>query len=986
MNHRALAPAMFGRQAQIHELQEYLKQVQRGVGQVVLIAGEAGIGKTRLIREFVRGLHAIRGAEVIEGHCYDEQPAVPFGPFVELMRLLAQAYDTNTLAQFVGPGAGELARLLPEFAPLVRPYAGEGDPQLEKRRLFDTIYRALRPREPQHCRVVIIEDLHWSDQTSQELIHYLSRAIERDRVLIIGSYRTDELHRRHPLTHLIAQLTRDRLYHEIRLTPLAKAEFTDMLEATLERSLPDNFVHALYERTEGNPFFVEEVIESLIEHAQLDPMIDNAQYERRIDRVAIPISVKDSLLRRTADLGADTAAVLSYAAVIGRHFDFDLLLRLTGLEEETIVRALALLIERQLIIEEAGPEDRYRFRHELIRETVYEDLLRRERRMKHREVMEVLETQEALHPETCDCTIVEQLAYHSQQARVLPQAAHYARRAGDRAFGLHAYSEAAAHYEAALESDEGQDSLARAELLARIGHSVYPLGDFQRSTRYWHEALALYEQRGEHRRVGDLYRWLGYAAWELNNPKAAFDYTRTALERLEPEPPGRELAMASSALSRLYMLTNQHNESIEWGERALALAAVLGDDGVRSHALNNIGVSLAERGEHETGIAKLVQSLELARAAVLPNDVVRAYSNLGGMLVYTGQFRRAADLLLEGVTYTRQLGWELQCTTLLEKLIWSEIMVGRYNEARNHIEQLVRSGGRLTPGHRQYALNLQAQLLARQGRSIEARQLIEQIQYDTLETNDCGKIEWERIQCFLLIGDTQQALAAAERGLSLSTAKEELQASIKMLSPFIEAYHSAGRHERAQALLAELEQIAPSTTAPEQATLAYLYGLRALQGEQPAAELFGRAAALWQMMEAPFEEARARRQRAEALFQSGDPLMREEARTELGIARERAEALGALRELEAIDSLLRRYFPARRVTAATGRSDGLTPRERQVLGLIARGYSNREIAEELVISEKTAETHVSNILSKLNLASRTQAAAYALEHGLAEAA
>jgi predicted ATPase len=359
---RALAPTMIGRQAQLRELEQYLEQARGSVGRLVFLVGDAGVGKTRLLREFAGKARVAREIVVIEGACYDEQPAPPYGPFVAALRALVCQCGSDAVAQVAGAWASSLAPLLSELD--LPPSAPQptGDPQSEKRRLFEAIARVLRAIA-QRGLVLILEDLHWSDQSSQELLAYLARAVECDPILILATYRGDELHRRHPLTHMVAQLTRERRYHEVRLAALSREELASMLEATLERALPRALADALYDRTEGNPFFAEEILKALIENARLDALIEAARQGHHSAQLDIPRSLKESILSRTADLDATTAEVLRYASVIGRRFDFELLHKLMGLAEDDLLRSLARLIERQLVVEERSAEDRFSFRH-----------------------------------------------------------------------------------------------------------------------------------------------------------------------------------------------------------------------------------------------------------------------------------------------------------------------------------------------------------------------------------------------------------------------------------------------------------------------------------------------------------------------------------------------------------------------------------------------------------------------------------------------
>lgn len=984
MSKRALSPEMIGRQAQLGELAEALGRAHAGAGQVVFLAGEAGVGKTRLLREFARTIQPRSGVAIYAGNCYDERPAPPYGPFAELLRALATAPGSAPLAESAGPWAGDLRRLLPE---LTTPLGEDtpSDPQAEKRRLFQAIYQVLRPREGQ-AHVLILEDLHWADGASQELLHYLARAIERDRVLIVGTYRTDEMHRLHPLAATIARLTRDRRYHELRLNPLSRAELAEMLDATLGEPPPPGLLDALYERTEGNPFFTEEVLESLLSHGGL---AGEALRARPMSEVAIPLSIKDSILRRVADLNETATAVLRDAAVVGRRFDFELLLRLSGLPEPELLRALDTLVKRQLVVEEpGGREDRYRFRHELIREALSEEMLRRERRLRHQEVLRALEE---LHAADRDA-VVDQLAYHAQQARASAEAALYGEAAGDKAASVHAYREAQGHYEAALEAAEDlpADEPRRADLLARLGTMTYLVGDPRGAAENWREALGLFQQVGDRRRAADLLRWLGRAAWELGAVADAFAQTRAALDTLEGEPPCRELAMAYSALAHLYMLQigeapGAAAATIAWGERALAMAEGLGDDAVTTHALNSTGVAMIESGQIEAGVGRLRRSLAIALRADLPVDAVRAYINLGGKLCKVGDRDEGVALMREGWAYASRLGYIRGMDKLLTALLYGTLEAGRWQELDALIDEVLRPD---YPGPAEDRVKAQygrALLLWARGHPAEAHDLLERLLPAACEDDEQ---HIEHALCFIhrALGDMERAVAGADRLLALVRRRLGIgpdslavgAMAFKLLAA-AEIYLEAGRRDEALALIAAMEGAAEP--GGMQHAVATEMRAMAIMAERPreAASMLAQAAAAWERFNCPPDMVRVRRRHAEALLRLG-PAERELARRELAAARAAAERLGFAQELALIIAL-EQPEPAR--PPAPRSPEGLTPRELEVLALITRGLSNRAIAEALVISEKTAEVHVRNILGKLGFSSRTQAATYALERGLA---
>ncbi|NJN16365.1 MAG: AAA family ATPase [Oscillochloris sp.] len=988
MTHRALSPNMIGRAAQLSELQGYLAEVQNGRGRIVLIAGEAGVGKTRLLREFVQRCAPIPHLTISSGSCYDERPAPPYGPFSELLRSLAADPNVAPLAESAGALAGDLRRLLPELsAPITLEV--DSDPLAEKRRMFQAIYQVIRPADA-HCHLLLLEDLHWADQASQELLYYLARVIENERVLIIGTYRTDEIHRLHPLAGLIARLTRDRRLYEIRLSPLSRIELAQMLTVTLGTQPPGDLLNMLYERTEGNPFFTEEVLESLIDHGSLPQMLEDAQHSLPLSDVAIPLSIRDSIMRRIADLDPVSSAVLRNAAVVGRRFDFELLLHLSNLDESTLLRALAVLVERQLISEDtSGVEDRYKFRHELIRETLYEDMLRRERRIRHAEVLRSLET---LYTDRIEA-VVDQLAYHALQARVIGPAARYSELAGDQATTIHAYREALGHYEAALEAYEqlgGDDRAHRADLLMRIAYSAYLIDDLRRANEYWCEVLELFEQLGERRRAADVLRWLGRTARDLGDSAAAFQHIHSALERLEDAPPCRELAMAYSALSHLYMLaifddSSAPEQCISWGRKALEMGELLADEAVICHALNNIGVAMVDSQQSAEGVAYLQRSLQIALAHDLPADAVRAYINLSGKLYKIGKHGEGIKLLREGWEYAISHNYLRGSGKLLSALTWAEIETGKWDMVEQRLQTMdhpIFFGGSDWPTIR----HVQAIIHWVRGQLPATRELLEQL---IAEADNTHRVKYGHLLVFVYraLGDLQAAERMADEMVRLiaihsgtdTTVLKVGHLAYQLTAP-LELYLDLGRRSEALKIMAELEAAPMKNWIHEfqQATILEMRGLCADE-ISAAAGAFSASEAIWQAFDCRPDIVRLRRRRGERLLR-GNAEQRRTAVEALQSARALAVELDFQYEIDKIDRIM--ADEPRRIVVETRNPAGLTPRELEVLGLVTRGLSNRAIAGELHISEKTAEVHVRNILGKLGLTSRTQAATYALEHGL----
>jgi DNA-binding NarL/FixJ family response regulator len=962
MRQRTLAPTLIGREAPLAELGELLALARNGQGQLAFLTGEAGVGKSRLVEEFVRA--APPDVLVLTGHCYDEEPAPPYGPFAELLQ---------------GVAAPALPDAAPEYATA---HAGEtpADRLAARRNLFQRVHTLLRPGA-ERTHMLILEDLQWADEASYELLHYLARAAAADRICIIATYRSDAIHPLHPLAGLIARLTRDRQYHEIRLAPLDRGELAMMLTAILGEPAAPDLVQALYERTEGNPFFVEEVLGALLDQGGLNTAA--AQSGRMLHDVELPLSIKDTILRRVAELTPATAAVMRDAAVIGRRFDFDLLARLSGLNEAELLQALSELVERQLITEEAGSEDQYRFRHELIRATLYEALLRRERRLRHKQVLDALEALHAADP----AAAADQLAYHALQARDLDAAVRYSTLIGDRAARLHAYREALARYEDALEAGDQRGWPAereRARLLACCGQAAFVLGDNRRSAAAFGAALAIYQRLDDRRNAGDMQRWMGRVAWELDDVDAAFAHTHAALATLEGEPPCVELAMAQSALAHLYMLRIQVDSAaaapcIVWGERALAMAEALGDDAVVCHALNSIGVALIDTGRVADGLERLERSMAIAHAADLPIDIVRGSINLGNRLMNEGAPERALAVLRKGWDYVQRHGILRGAHILFRLLAYCELDGGMWNELDGRLAAVRASDAFITPQIRSTVREIEALLAWCRGRLAEAQTALEALCREAEYPSTKHHLEQNLALILLDMGEHAEALRIADQ---IQPDESDLVGLDALrYAGLADLYFQVGRYETARHLLHAIDTAHVShNLAVREAIIAELHGLDALPtAPAVAATRFAQAAELFEGLRRVLDGVRTRRRQAEALLRSKTTA---EALAVLERARSAAAAIAYTIELDRITALIASAGQSPSADTPQRTPDGLTPRELEVLTLITRGLSNRAIAETLVISEKTAEVHVRNILSKLGLSSRTQAATYALEHGL----
>ena len=493
-------------------------QAKDGQRQVVLLAGEPGIGKTRLAAETVRAAHA-GGATVLFGFC-DEDVTLPYRPFVEALRHYVVHAPDDVLAAHVHAHQGELARLVPELrgrvADLPAPQVAEAE--TERYLLFEAAAGLLADASQDVPIVLVLDDLHWAGAPELLLLKHIIRSVEAMSLLIIATYRDTDLTRTHPLTAMLADLRKESGVERLALRGLDDAAVVALVTASAGHDLTAPGIalaHALHHETEGSPFFITEILRNLTESGAVFRDGDRWTYTGDIAGLGIPEGVKDVIGRRLGRLSEATNKVLSLAAVIGRQFDLALLTRIADLSEDAILDALDEATAAALVAEVPGEPEHYSFSHALIRTTLYEELSSARRARVHRKVGEALE---ALAGATPDARI-DDLAHHWLAAAQVVDAAKaigYARQAGDRSLAGLAYEAAAAHYEralAVLEPTDRDGELLRCDLLLALGDAQRSAGD----PRY-RETMA--EAAAMARRYGDAHR-LGVAALGSGRPGGA---------------------------------------------------------------------------------------------------------------------------------------------------------------------------------------------------------------------------------------------------------------------------------------------------------------------------------------------------------------------------------------------------------------------------------------------------------------------------------
>ena len=852
-------------------------------------------------------------------------------------------------------------------------------------RLFEAALALLRELGERAPVLLVLEDIHWADSSTRAFLAFLSRALGDERVLVVASYRLDELHRRHPLRPLLAELERDARVRRIELAPLTRDELATALSDILGTAPEAELVERLHARSEGNPLFMEELLA-----ASLD------------GRGALPPTLRDALMVRIERL-PDAAQELLRLLAVGGRLDHDLLADAGSLDPRELRESLRAAVANHLVVVDA--DGSYAFRHALLREVVQDDLLPGEGVELHRALAQALERRAAAGDSSV--AISAAIASHHLAAGDRRDALAASVRAAGAAEAVRAPGEAAALLERALElwnrvpDAETVAGYDHVDLLWHAAEAHNLGGQRSRAEPLLRAALDQVDAVAEPRRAAKLMARLARFQWHLNRADEALETLRAGDRLLPPGEDSPERAALLGMWARGRMFQGRTREGVERAREAQRVAEACGDTASLGVALNVLGTSLIALGEIEEGTAALRRAGEIAVERDDPLEIDAAACNLADALHAAGRSREALEAARRGAGELAASPNTHQWLTLMTGEIafdlgdWEEAAhtlpdAGRRFDARTFLNvELRRLHLAMGRGDHVRAAELleqmrpafeastepqflapigvlQAELLRRQGDLDGARVAVEAV----LERLGHRSEDVARLGSMAAAGVAVEA-DAAERARDLGDDAGADRALGRL----------HGLLERVRAAVAEGGPIERAQLAAAEADASRAYG-----AADPA--LCTGAAAAWEAVERPYPAALARWREAEAHLARED---RDAAASAARAALETARRLGAgwlAGELESLASRGRLRLDARAAAAAPAPPEapdpfGLTPRERQVLALVTRGATNREIGRELFMSEKTASVHVSRILGKLDVRSRTQAATVAHRLGLA---
>jgi DNA-binding CsgD family transcriptional regulator/tetratricopeptide (TPR) repeat protein len=990
------SPVFVGRRDEVAALTALCDRARAGEPGFAIVAGEAGVGKTRLVTELA-GHADGSGFTVLTGHCVElGAEGLPLAPLIDALRTLARATSRGELAEVLGPARRGLGRLLPELDPGAVLDEGRGaEPAadgIQVSQLLELVLGLLGRLSAKRPLLLILEDLHWSDQSTRELVSFLVRSLRGVRVVLLATYRSDELNRRHPLRPLIASWERLRTVQHVELRRFEPAEVATQLSAILGTEPAAGLVDLVFDRSGGNAYLVEEL--AGVMRGGGDP-------------ADLPPSLADVLLSRADALSAGAQRLLRTAAVAGRSVPDKLLAEVAGVADAEFYAGLREAVESHLLVVDHTGRS-YAFRHALTRDAVYEDMLPGERGGLHAAYGEALTRDPDLAGD--DAAVPAALAYHWYAALDLPRALPASIAAARHALTSFAPAEAQRHLERALEiwprvpNAEERTGLDQAEVAALAGEAAYAAGAIDRSLSLFDQALAQLPAEGDAVRRALVLDWRARPLRDTGREADSVATLEEALALLPADQVTRAHAVVLSSLANSLWRANDVDATMSLAARAVQAAREAG--AVQQEADSSITLGSA-RGylsadDAGVGLDDLRAGLALATGIGAHFTALRAYINISDVLELHGRHDEAAEAAREGMALAGRVGLARSLGAFLAgNLVESLLRLGRWTEADQLTTQAVNA---MPEGvFAATVLQLRAELAAMTGRYADADADVRAARRALGQTRD------EQYALTLLYAEALTALGRGDLGSARRLTADGLaDYGGAMTSRYVwpvlwlaarteadDATRARDRREEipegATARLRELASLAANLAAPNAA----FRGYRALVTAELAraasradAAVWSAAASAWQAAAEPYPLAYTWLRLAEAAAAAGD---RQAAGNGVREAYALASRIGAAPIADEAAALARRTRlsldePAAATATAPPEDPlarfGLTEREQEILVLLAAGRSNPQIAESLFISPKTASVHVSNILAKLGVDSRVEAAAVAHRLGV----
>jgi DNA-binding NarL/FixJ family response regulator len=1011
-----------GREADLERLSRAYARAVDGESRTVIVAGEAGIGKTRLVAAFTDGL-AGSGARVLTGGCLAlGTGGLPYGPFVEAFRALFRDVEPGALPALLGPSRAELARLMPE----VRGRADRHEPgspsdwptvdgaSLDERfaqvRLFELVLGVLDRLARIRPVVLVVEDVQWADRSTQDLLAFLVRNLREERVLLVTTVRTDEVDPRGPFLAFLAELERGDRVDRIDLARLDRDELARLLADEMDREPDAATVDRILERTDGNPFYAEQVVAA----------------SRETGGEGIPARLRDVVLARVSAVSDAGQELLRVASAAGARIDDGLLESVCDLPGPTVRAALREIVDRGILVPAGGPEDPHVvFQHSLLREVIHGELLPGERAAVHARYAMALEARAhdptTGHSGTRPGPTAADLAYHwdaaGDDARALPVMVEAARVAE----AGYAYPDAYRRYRRAIELCDRLAAPGVAppvdpiDVLVRAAETAVLVGEYDAAVELGQRAIAGVDPGADPARAAALLERQRWYAWSAGDLAAAAEALAEANRLVPIEPPSAARARILAHTAGIEMSAGRFINSLPVAEEALNVARAVGSRADEALALGILGTDLALLGRVDDGIERFREGLAIAEELGGVEGIALGTANLATLLDRVGRTAEALDVAAAGWERARAIGVERTYGGLLLAVAAkAAIALGRWDEADTFLAQGLARDPVGTPGIR---LRIQRGRLdtMRGDFTAAAAALDAAREADEADggTDDRAALLAARADLAAILRRTPDVRAAVQEGLRMATDGPPDPALAQLAAAGVRAEADAADRARAEhdqaglaaarrsaaAVMDGVERVASvlgvpaaGESGPPSRSLALSLLCRAEAARLEESDTPARWSAVADTFDAiarPYPAAYARYRAGAAILRERGP--RDGARSALSAALTTAVRLRAAPLADEIRTLARHArldladgdgigTPAPVIDTA-GRL-GLTDREAEVLGLISAGWTNQEIGDALFISRKTVSVHASHIFDKLGAGNRAEAAAIAHRLGL----
>ncbi len=683
---------LVGRVEDLRLLKKAADSARRGEGNVVVLQGEAGIGKTRLAAElevYVRS----QDMQVLRGRCptlFRMDGVHPYGLWKEVIRDYLDVCTPEQLYRVIGFYPAEVTKLVPELAQKLRvvPKSMPISPEHTRDRLYEGVSQFITNISREAPLLVILDDLQWADESSLLLLHYLALGVYEEALLLLGAYRDTYIDETHALSPVLTELNRERLLQSVSLDRLSFPEASEMIKRILKQEdVPKEFCTRVFAKTQGNPFFIEEVIKSLKE----EDVICRKQNTWKIgkgSRIAFPATVKSVFKTRIKRLDDKSQKVLRMASLIGKDFTFEALRGVTGTQENELLETVEKLLTSGLIKETVlRGKDVYSFADKITRDVVYEEISHSRRRRLHAVVGNALEKSYAAEADEH----LGELAVHFREAGDKDKALDYFLKAGEKAAKVYASSEAASYFQSALELLEEKDGQLQeiARILEQLGDTKRLIGEYDTCLTHWNKALSLWKRLHKTEQAARLHRKMANILWGiLGDVEEAMKHEDEALKALKPEPANIELANLYADRARLLWYTGDMMNALSWGENALTLAKKLNAHDVIAESYANLALVFNSTGN----TAKAHEYLERALRIALDNGyleiAVRTYNNIASTL-QAEENDRILECLEKGLELAKQVGIVHWISWIGANLAWMYTGMGQLDKARLLAEESV---------------------------------------------------------------------------------------------------------------------------------------------------------------------------------------------------------------------------------------------------------------------------------------------------------